>query len=112
MAFFVVDGKTMPVPSEMAVNNELIWSSDTGRTLSGKMSGSVIAEKMTISLKWKLLSNEEYKKLEASLKAGFFSITLQDVGTKTVYRGTLVRQRIRVRNGLKWADISVDLIER
>ena len=36
---------TLPAPTALTVNNEIIWSSDTGRTLSGKMVGDVVAEK-------------------------------------------------------------------
>ena len=35
----------LPAPVEMAVNDEIIWSSDTGRTLDGTMMGDVVAEK-------------------------------------------------------------------
>lgn len=35
----------LPAPVSLSVNDELIWTSDTGRTLSGRMVGDVIAEK-------------------------------------------------------------------
>ena len=34
----------LPAPVSLSVNDELIWTSDTGRTLSGRMVGDVIAE--------------------------------------------------------------------
>lgn len=42
----------LPAPTTLSVNDEIIWSSDTGRTLSGYMVGSVIAEKKNLSIKW------------------------------------------------------------
>ena len=39
-------GKTnLPAPTSMTVNDEIIWSEDTGRTLNGTMVGEAIAEK-------------------------------------------------------------------
>lgn len=33
----------LPAPVSISVNDELIWSSDTGRTMNGTMVGEVIA---------------------------------------------------------------------
>lgn len=35
----------LPAPVSMSVADEIIWSSDTGRTLTGTMVGDVVAEK-------------------------------------------------------------------
>ena len=42
----------LPSPVSISVNDEIIWTSDTGRTLSGKMVGDPVAEKKTVSVKW------------------------------------------------------------
>ena len=42
---------TLPAPTSLSVNDEIIWSSDTGRTLSGRMVGDPVAQKKTVSLK-------------------------------------------------------------
>ena len=34
---------TLPAPTEITVNDEIIWSSNTGRSTSGEMIGDVIA---------------------------------------------------------------------
>ena len=36
---------TLPAPTSLSVNDELIWTSDTGRTLAGLLVGDVVAEK-------------------------------------------------------------------
>ena len=41
-----------PSPVSLSVSDELIWTSDTGRTLSGYMIGDVVAEKKNLSIKW------------------------------------------------------------
>ena len=43
---------TLPAPVEISVNDEIIWSSNTGRLASGEMAGDVIAEKKDVSIKW------------------------------------------------------------
>ena len=32
----------LPAPSQISIEDEIIWTSDTGRTLSGQMFGDVI----------------------------------------------------------------------
>ena len=52
---------TLPAPTSLSVNDEIIWSSDTGRTLSGRMVGDPVAQKKTVSLKWEYLTEAEEK---------------------------------------------------
>lgn len=35
----------LPAPVSLSIADELIWTADTGRTLNGKMTGDVVAEK-------------------------------------------------------------------
>lgn len=46
----------LPAPVSMSVADEIIWSSDTGRTLTGTMVGDVVAEKKNLSIKWNWLT--------------------------------------------------------
>ena len=50
--------KTLPAPVSLSVNDEIIWTSDTGRTLAGYMVGDPVAEKKTISIKWGILTEQ------------------------------------------------------
>lgn len=36
---------TLPAPVSISINDEIIWTSDTGRTLAGYMIGNPVAEK-------------------------------------------------------------------
>lgn len=82
----------LPSPSEIKHNNEIIWSSSTGRTSTGKMVGDVIAEKKTVDITWEYLRDADISQIREHLKAGFFDMWLPDCGELvkiTVYRATL-----------------------
>lgn len=108
----------LPVPDEIAINNEIIWSSNTGRSSTGKMIGDVIAEKNTFSISWAgIRLSSEYKKIKKALVAGFFPIKIQideDSIEIKAYRGTLsARSRGKLADGFYYYDsISVDIVEQ
>lgn len=114
MANFLKVGSTvLPTPTSLTVKKEPVWSSDTGRTQSGKMSGNVVAEKITASVKWNVLPKSKMDLIEKHLKLGFFSVTLNDLGTFSAYRGPIQAERWNRGNGEVWyRNISIDLIER
>lgn len=88
----------LPAPVKISTSDEIIWSSNTGRsTESGKMVGDVIAEKTTIDIEWGVLTETEMKKISANLKSGFNPFTFRDDGisiTITAYRGTLKKEHL------------------
>lgn len=45
MAILTANGVALPAPTVIKIDNEIIWSSNTGRTSSGAMAGDVVAEK-------------------------------------------------------------------
>lgn len=101
----------------MSVNDEIIWSSDTGRTLSGWMIGDVIAEKKNISLKYSWLTENQVKTLKQALRAGFFNITFRDCAenmTIPAYRSTLTKESAGyIGDGIfYYRSVSVDVIQR
>lgn len=108
-------GVVLPAPTEIKCDNEIIWSSDTGRVLSGKMTGDVIAVKRTFSINWQFLTGTEMQLIESNLIAGFFSVSFFDNEINTeVYRGTMSVERLRgLGDGETWyRSASVSLIER
>ena len=108
-------GVVLPAPTEIKCDNEIIWSSDTGRVLSGKMTGDVIAVKRTFSINWQFLTSEEMQLIKNNLIAGFFSVSLFDGEINTeVYRGTISEDRLHdLGDGVVWyRSASVSLIER
>ena len=87
----------LPSPVSLSSGDEIIWSSETGRTDSGKMVGDVIAEKKNLTITWGVLKESELKTIKKNLIAGFFPITFRDDGETVeinVYRGTLTKEHL------------------
>ena len=108
---------TLPAPTSLSVNDELIWTSDTGRTLAGLMVGDVVAEKKNLSIKWEFLTEGQVKVIKKALIPGFFPISFRDDGidiTIESYRGTLSKEHLGdIGDGLYWyRSVSVDVIQR
>lgn len=88
---------TLPAPTEITVNDEIIWSSNTGRCASGDMIGDVVAQKKDVSIKWGVLTETELAVIKKVMIAGFFPFSFRDDGidmTITSYRGTLSKEQI------------------
>ena len=60
-----INGVEMPNPAMegVTISTEKIWSANTGRSASGKMVGTIIATKTTISIKWPALTPEQAAKI-------------------------------------------------
>lgn len=87
----------LPAPTEITVNDEIIWSSNTGRSASGEMIGDVIAQKKNISIKWGVLTESELTIIKKVLVAGYFPFSFHDDGidmTIRSYRGTLAKEQL------------------
>jgi len=94
-AILKVGSIVLPDPVSLKVDDEIIWSSNAGRTGNGDFTGDVIAEKKTLGVGWEWLLETEVAIIVNNLKAGFFPITFRDVGinlTITNYRGTLSKE--------------------
>ena len=112
-----VRGQELPSPVSISVNDEIIWTSDTGRTLSGLMVGDVVAEKKNLSIKWGVLTETEMLLIKNSLSAGFYPVTFHDDGielTMSSYRSTLTKEQIGyLSDGIfYYRSASVSIIER
>lgn len=85
----------LPSPVSLSIDDELIWTEDTGRTLSALMVGDVLAEKKKLSISWGILTEEELVLIKSKIIPGFFPITFHDDGediTIESYRGTLSKE--------------------
>lgn len=106
----------LPAPVSISVADEIIWTSDTGRTLAGTMIGDVIAEKKTVGLKWGYLLESEVTLIKSRLIAGFFPLSFRDDGvflTIDAYRGTLSKEAAGWIGSDYWyKSVSVDAIQR
>ena len=110
-------GTVLPSPVSLSVSDEIIWTSDTTRTLAGYMIGDVVAEKKNLSIKWGFLTESEVQLIKKHLIAGFFPITFRDDGidiTIDTYRGTLSKEYMGwLDDGNFWyRSVSVDIIQR
>lgn len=107
----------LPAPVSLSISDELIWTADTGRTLNGKMTGDVVAEKKTVSITWGILTENEYLKIKKNLTRGFFPVTFRDDGgliTIKTYRGTLTKEVLgKLSDGIfYYKSATVDLIQQ
>lgn len=124
MASVVVKAGGTSLPGEvvsLARGDELLWSEGTGRSAdSGKMAGSVVADKQTWTVGYGPMSNAAYASLRSALDAsGFFTLSVKVAGTelvgsgKTFYRGAVSGELMGVYGGTTWWDkINVKLVER
>lgn len=87
----------MPTPAleGMTITSEKIWSANTGRSTSGKMLGTVVAVKTTISITWPPLTFAQAALIEAAVSDKdhpFVPVKYTDMTgttvTKTMYFGT------------------------
>lgn len=87
----------LPAPTAISVNDEIIWSSNTGRTASGLMVGDVVAQKKNVSIEWGVLKESELALIKRVMIAGFFPFSFRDDGidmTISSYRGTLSKKQL------------------
>ena len=85
-------GAPLPSPVSLQIDNELIWSADSGRDLSGLFSGDVVAEKKTLTIGWGVLPAGAVRMIEERLCSGYFPLAFCDAGgiiEIETYRGTL-----------------------
>ena len=88
---------TLPAPEKVTVNDEIIWSSNTGRAASGMIIGDIVAEKKNISITWGILTESELVLIKQVMIAGFFPFSFRDDGidfTISSYRGTLTKEQL------------------
>ena len=107
----------LPDPISLSVDDEIIWSSDTGRTMSGIMIGDIVAEKKNIGIEWAFLQESEVKLIKSTIVAGFVPLTFRDAGediTIMVYRGTLQKEAIgRLGDGIFWyRKVSTSIVQQ
>lgn len=117
-----INGTKMPDPAleGVTVSREKIWSSNTGRTASGKMVGTVVAVKTKLKIKWPPLTPDQVATIEGAVSnqsAPFVPVEYTDATgstvTKTMYFGTPSYTVYSWANGIQYIkDVSVDAIEQ
>ena len=117
-----IDGVQMPSPAldGVSVDDEKIWSSNTGRlAASGEMTGTITAIKHTVSIKWNALDFLAVRKIRQSVTnvAAWHSLRLCGPDglemNLTVYFGTPHFAMYSYAQGLQYcSSVSVKAIER
>lgn len=113
MSEIVVGGVELPSPVAISIGDEIIWSSNTGRSASGLMTGDVIAQKQTYAIKWGILTQDEVNIIENKLTVGFFSVKILNK-VFNAYRSTISKTILgTLSDGITYySDVSVSLIEQ
>lgn len=113
------ENETIPEPKSIKISREKIWSKNTGRSDSGKMTGDIVAIKTTLKIEWAILSAEEIKLIDQYLSTAFFECTYLDPAlgnketTKSFYAGSPMYPVYSYVPGLpEYTGVGVDLIER
>lgn len=117
MAILTAGDVELPAPVSLSVNDEVIWSSNTGRSANALMVGDVVGEKKTVSVKWGILTETEVKKIKDNLRSGFLPVTFRDAGvelTISAYRGTLQKEAMGyIGDGIYYyRSVSVEIVEQ
>lgn len=110
-------GVQLPAPVDISDADQIIWSGNTGRTSSGKMTGTVVTKKKSFDIKWGILSASEVSAIRAAMPAGFFEVQIQcddEVQTLNVYRGAFQKEVLGYAGSgtLYYRSMTVSLIEQ
>lgn len=87
MAEITVNGVALASPVSISNSDEIIWSSGTGRSANGQMSGDIIANKKTIQISWGILTQDEYNAIR-NIPSGFFNAVVLGQSIRA-YRSTI-----------------------
>lgn len=118
MAILTANGVALPAPVSIKVDNEIIWSSNTGRVSDGTMTGDVVTQKKTLTIEWGVLQESEMNQIRKNLIAGYFPFVFNGGGnagfTITSYRGTINEEHIGLLgDGIYWyKKASVKIVQK
>lgn len=112
MSEIIANGVALASPTKISINNETIWSSGTGRSASGHMSGDVIDTKKTYQVSWGILTQDEYNAIQ-NLPSGFFDTTILGTNLRC-YRSSISSEFLGVYSdgNSYFNDVSTSFIEQ
>lgn len=111
----------LPSPSSISIGDELVWSSNTGRSVTAEMIGDIIASKSTLTITWRMIpysSIDIIKSNVSDINNPFKNITLQtNTGDVLLsfdgYRGTLnIDSIFSVGTELYASTVTTDIIQQ
>lgn len=101
-----------PAHKGVTESSEKIWSSNTGRVASGKMTGDIVAIKKKLVVQWPPLTENQKNALDTAVSDAFFPVTYKG-RTYTMYGGSPTYQLYSMAKGLpRYYGVSVELIEQ
>jgi hypothetical protein len=116
-----------PAHKGINVTDETIWSSNTGRSSTGKMIGDVVARKSTIEVTWNVLTYAQAKQIIDAVRdsGDFFYIKYPDAraginsdgslkyAVKEVYAGKIPRELYSLHDNLRYyTGVQITFIQR
>lgn len=121
-----IRGIEVAVPRQggIAITEEPIWASNSGRSTTGKMIGDIIAWVTTVSVSWPNLSFQEAKVLRGAIMGAegdnspFFDLEYYDLDkdvmvSKRVYASTVPRTLETLASGIEqYSGITVTFTEQ
>ena len=118
----IINGVEMPTPAHngVKISTNKVWSSNTGRTTSGKMVGTIVCVKAKLEIKWPPLTEAQVAIIEAAVSdksSPFVPVQYTDmkgnIVTKTMYFGDVSYSQYSWSEGLRYVtDVSVSAIEQ
>lgn len=81
MASLKLNGTVIPYVQKIEITRNPIWSSNTGRTASGKMVGDLVTQKYKLKITFSPMSDEDTVSLEAVISQAFFDVTFKNPTT-------------------------------
>lgn len=69
---------------KLDISREPIWSSNTGRTASGKMAGDIVAQKYKLTVTLPPLNDKEAASFDAAILPTFFNVTFKNPTTNSM----------------------------
>lgn len=103
--------------TDLKVGDELLWSESTGRSASsGSMTGSVVAEKQTVSMAFGPITSAQYAALKSAFGRNFYNVTVSvggvEVASGKFYRGTISREAAVYAGGtLYYKGVELEIVE-
>lgn len=86
LGYLKVGTTTFKSVSTLTLSNNKIWSTDTGRTATGKMTGKIIDVKKKLEVSWKYLTKEEVNTISKLVdsKTAFHTIEYYDIAKNKI----------------------------
>lgn len=101
-----------PALNGIEESQEKIWSKNTGRTSSGKMTGDIVTIKLKLKIKYPVLTIEQKNLLNKAISDAFFTVEYQGAKYK-MYANSPTYPLYSMATGLpRYVGVAVDLIEQ